>query len=262
MFETQIGPHGAAVLALLNAKPGERVLDVGCGFGSTSLDVAAAVGSTGSVCGVDISGAMIERARARAEEASVDHVEFVVGDAQTDDLAGGRPFDAVVSRFGVMFFDDPTQAFTNIGHAVRAGGRLAIVCWQGASGNSFFALGPSLIRPALTDPPPKPDPTAPGPLALADRDRLTGLLHASGWSDIEITPLTAPFRIPGDEDDAVEACLGQLTDSELGRLAETQLTPERHEALLEQIRTELAESRVGADLVFESNVWLVGATRA
>jgi SAM-dependent methyltransferase len=261
VFDRIIAPHGEAVLELLDAQPGERVLDVGCGFGTTALDVAATVGSGGAVHGVDISLPMIERARQRVAIAGHDHVRFQVADAQVDDLTAGSLQDAAVSRFGVMFFDDPTAAFANIRTSVRVGGRLAFVCWQGPGENRFFTLAGSLIRPALADPPPPPDPDAPGPMAFSDPQRVAGLLGDAGWGDIDISALRLPMRFAEPGADGLDEAVDQMMNSELGRLAVAQLDASRLEALVTMVRSQLADHRIDGTVQFESSVWLVSAVR-
>jgi SAM-dependent methyltransferase len=257
-FDRMLGPHGELAVIALDPQPGERVLDIGCGFGTTTRQVAEAVGPNGSVHGVDISSPMIERARERSAGHSL--VSFAVADAQVAALAEpDAPFDAVVSRFGVMFFDDPVAAFTNIRRAVRAGGRLAFVCWQGPGQNPFFALGPSLIRPMLPDPPPPPDPLAPGPMAFADPDRVRHLLDDAGWSDVVVTPHSVPMRFDLDGSDGTEAAMAQVTESELGRLARQQLDDDRYQQFVGRLREELGTHRRDGVLQLDSNIWVVTA---
>ncbi len=260
VFDTMIAPHGGAVLELLDPQPGERVLDVGCGFGTTALEVAQSVGSDGWVHGVDLSSVMIERAQQRAADSAMTNVSFEIGDAQVDTLAPHEPHDAAVSRFGVMFFDDPIAAFANIRAAVRPGGRLAFVCWQGPAANRFFTLGASLIRAALTDPPPAPDPAGPGPLAFADPERVRQILITSGWTAIELQPRDLSFRFVGaGSGDGMATALDQVMSADLGRFAAKQLDPDQLEALVETVRSELDRHRVDGVIQFDSAVWLVSA---
>jgi len=183
-FTDAVTPELLDALALA---PGEHVLDVGCGGGNATIAAARRVGATGAAVGADISAGLVELARTRAGDAGVGNVTFEVVDMQHDQLADA-PFDAAMSQFGVMFFDEPTIAFTNIAHQLREGGRLAFACWQPPDRNPwFFALA---LAPFLTPPPPPAAGKAPtGPFALGDPEYTTGVLRAAGFSAIERTPI-------------------------------------------------------------------------
>ena len=164
------------------ARPGEQVLDVGCGCGTTTLLLAEQVGASGRTVGVDISAPMIEVARGRAAGA---HVEFLVADAGSAQLS--PPFDLVFSRFGVMFFDDPVAAFRNLRAAVAPGGRMVFVCWRALRDNPW-AGAPLAAARDLLPPMEAVDPHAPGPFAFADGDRLRGILTDAGFAEVAVTP--------------------------------------------------------------------------
>lgn len=208
-MDRQLSVVGAAALAALDAQTGESIIDIGCGCGATTLDLAAAVGETGRVVGLDISAPMTELAARRLADRGFVHATAVLGDAQTAtpaDVSG--PVDAVFSRFGVMFFDDPVAAFVNIRALTNASARMAFVCWQDARKNRIFGdLGRELA--ALFPGQPPPDPHAPGPMAFADPGRLRAILSAAGWSHIEILEHIAPMQLFGttDFDVALEASL-------------------------------------------------------
>ena len=174
---------GDAVLDALAPAPGESVLDVGCGPGTTTLAIAQQVGAGGRVVGLDISAPLLALGRERA--AGFDNVTFVEADAQTT-IPPGAPFDAVFSRFGVMFFDDPEAAFANLHRAAAPDGRLTFVSWQKPDENPWF-LTPLLALSGLPGvevvPPAGPD--EPGPFAFADADRVCRILTAGGWRDAE-----------------------------------------------------------------------------
>lgn len=179
--------YGGAAMEALAPQPGERVLDVGCGPGVTTADLARQVGPDGTATGVDISEGMVGAAQRRAEAAGVANASFLVADAATADLGG--PFDAVFSRFGVMFFGDPAAAFSNIVGALRPGGRLAWAVWGPLQDNPWMFV-PSLAAAAplqaeLT----LPEPGAPGPFSLSDADQVQSLLTAAGLEDVAVTPV-------------------------------------------------------------------------
>lgn len=177
------------------ASPGEgaRVADIGCGAGATTLAVARRVGPAGACLGVDISGPLVAAARARAAAEALDNVAFVQADAQTHPFDAGG-FDAVISRFGVMFFDDPEAAFANIRRAARPDARLTFIAWRGPTDNPFLTLAARTAAPYLP-PLPAADPDAPGQFAFADGERVRRILEASGWSDVDVAPLDVPCTI-------------------------------------------------------------------
>jgi SAM-dependent methyltransferase len=170
---------------------GERVVDVGCGAGTTSLALAGLVGESGRILGIDISEPMLARARQRAAAAGVHNVEFRIADAQTYGFEAGG-FDLVSSRFGVMFFEAPTAAFANLATALRSGGRLACVSWAPLADNPWFRIPREVAIGHLGAPEPA-SPTAPGALAFADADYVEGILSSAGFEAIRIEAETVPL---------------------------------------------------------------------
>lgn len=178
--DRNLAEAAGAALRLADARPGERVLDIGCGTGVTSRMLAEAVGPSGQVTGVDVSQPMLALARSRSDAGNI---EFIEADAA---LYPFRPdYDLLFSRFGVMFFVDPLAAFANIRKAAAPGGRLAFVCWRSVPENEWVALPYRAARPLLPPQQPVP-PHAPGPFAFADADRLRGILAGAGFSAIAI----------------------------------------------------------------------------
>lgn len=175
--------------------PGEgaRVLDVGCGSGATTVAMAKRVGAAGSCLGADISGPLVTAARERVAAERIGNATFVQADAQTYAFEP-ESFDAVISRFGVMFFDDSQAAFTNLRRALRISGKLAFVAWRSPAENPFMTTARRAAESLLSNLPTS-DPNAPGQFAFADGDRVRGILEHSGWSDIEIRPIDVEGHI-------------------------------------------------------------------
>jgi len=189
------GPFGAAAMDCLQVGVGQRVLDVGCGDGSTTLELARRVGPRGEAVGVDIAPAMLVAAREHAAAQGVQNASFVVADAQTESLGSSR-FDAVFSRFGVMFFAEPVAAFANIRASVRDGGVIAFACWDNLFANEWMFLPGSAVVQVTGSPPPMPAPDAPGPFSLADPDRVTTVLTDAGFSNVTVTTHEHPVVLP------------------------------------------------------------------
>jgi SAM-dependent methyltransferase len=182
-LDAELLPWGLKAMEALAPKAGERILDVGCGCGATTLELARRVGPSGAVAGADIAAPMLAVARTSAEAAGLAQATFVQADAQSHAF---EPADGVFSRFGVMFFANPVAAFANLRRAMRPGGRLAFVCWQPPEANDWMTLPMSVVAPLLPEPPRTPPPGAPGPFAFADPDRVRGILDGAGWRGIEI----------------------------------------------------------------------------
>lgn len=181
VMDASLASATAGLFSLAAIQPGERVLDIGCGSGQTSLIAADAVGEGGAVTGVDVSRQLLALARSRAEGRG--NVRFIEADAATHVFAPEH--DLLMSRFGVMFFDDPLAAFTNLRTAAKAGGRLAFICWRPVVENEYAAMPFEIAKTLMPSLPPA-DPHAPGPFALADADRLRAILAGAGYSAIAI----------------------------------------------------------------------------
>jgi SAM-dependent methyltransferase len=163
---------------------GENVLDIGTGGGVAALAAARIVGD-GTVVGVDISEPLIELARTRGESMGANHVSFAVADVQVESVPGA-PFDVAISQFGVMFFDEPETAFSNIRRQLKSGGRLGFACWRAPDLNPWFP-GAALAGIAPPPPPPAPGKSPTGPFTLSDAQHAAALLEASGWREINGT---------------------------------------------------------------------------
>lgn len=178
------------------AEPATRVLDVGCGTGSTTLAVARSSAAKSRATGIDISEPMIVAARDRAHRER-SPATFIRDDAQTHAFEPAS-FNAIISRFGVMFFEDSVRAFVNLRHAARDGAHLRFIAWRGAAENPFMTTAERAAAPLLTNIPPR-RPDAPGQFALADRSRVHGILKESGWGEVDIQPIDIVCTFPESE---------------------------------------------------------------
>lgn len=182
----------AGLMKLAAPRPGERVLDIGCGAGEISWRAAEAVGPAGKVLGVDISRPLLNQARSHG---SASNVRFEEADASVYPF---KPeFDLIISRFGVMFFDDPKSAFANIRKAAAKDARLAFICWRPAKDNEWTTLPMEAAKPHLPEQP-APEPHAPGPFAFADAERLKGILRGAGFADVNIEKLDGVMDLGPD----------------------------------------------------------------
>jgi SAM-dependent methyltransferase len=180
------------LLEALDLQPGERVLDVGCGGGKATMAAALRVQPGGCAVGADISEALLALAAERA--AGESSATFQRADMQVDHLEGDA-FDVVMSQFGVMFFDEPVVAFTNIAEHLGPGGRLGFACWQAMDRNPWF-VGP-VVAPFVAPPrPPGPGKSPTGPFALGDPDRLRQILEDAGLTEIRVDPWAHDVDVP------------------------------------------------------------------
>lgn len=195
----QVSAHpGELAMDRAGLRPGQRVVDLGCGLGRTTLELAARVGPGGEATGVDISAGMLEAARERAERLGVANVEFVHADVQVHDLGTAR-FDAAYSRFGVMFFTDPVAAFGNVRDAMAPGGTLSFVCWQTVFDNEWMLIPGAAVAEVTGSLPAMPGPGEPGPFSLSDPARVRAVLEAAGFGSVDVTPHNDHLVISEDQ---------------------------------------------------------------
>jgi len=252
-FDATLAAYMEPFFQAADLRPGERVLDVGCGCGRTTID-AARRSSPGRALGLDLSASMLEVARRRAYTEQVANIEFVQADAQVYPFEPGG-FDVVLSRFGVMFFADPPAAFANIARALRPGGRVLFAVWQSAAANSWMQTLRDALAMGRTLPTPPPD--APGPVSLADPDRVRSLLGAAGLERIELAAVARPAFFGRDLDSAHEFLSGQPC---VRFLLKDLDGPARAEGLA-GLRAAIEAKLTPDGLFLESAAWFVTAVR-
>jgi SAM-dependent methyltransferase len=253
--ETQVlrdqlfGPVEERLVEAVAAGSGGRVLDVGSGTGATTLAIARLFGAKGTCVGIDISDAMIAAARARAGWEDLP-AKFIRADAQTHAFQPAS-VDMIVSRFGVMFFDDPVRAFSNLRRAARGGAALRFVAWRRAEENPFMTTAERAAA-SLLDFPARP-PDGPGQFAFGDRDRVDRVLQESGWIDVDIQPLDVECRMPERDLVCYLTWMGPV-----GRFLQEADDRTRRQ-VIETVRSAFEPYVHGDDVRVPTACWMVGA---
>ncbi len=257
-FDSMLAPFGLAVIDRLELRAGDRVVDIGCGVGATSLSIAAVV-APAPVVGVDISEPMLAAARARASRSGCSNVQFRLHDVQ-DELLEASSFDVAFSRFGVMFFPEPELAFAHVRHALVDGGRLGFVCFQGPMDNPMI-LQPVMAAAAHVEMLPPPGPTEPGPFSLADPERVRSLLQATGFGDIliEAGPPSADLGPADDLESTARRALEQNPGIAPGLAA---ATPATRRAAIDAAADVMSHHVVDGRIVMGASTWVVTARGA
>jgi SAM-dependent methyltransferase len=214
---TGLGAHGDEALRLVPPQEGQRVLDIGCGLGDTTQQIAALVGPSGEAVGVDAAERFIETARTEAVEAGVGNASFLVADVQTDPLGG--PYDMAFSRMGTMFFVSPVAALRNVRASLAPGGRLVMVVWRRREDNLWLYRAQQIVEGIVEKPEEHDEPTCgPGPFSMANADTVTDILVHSGFSDISLTRCDLDILGGTDLDEALDLVMSIGPAGEILRL--------------------------------------------
>ena len=248
-------PFGDAALKAAAPQPGEQVIDIGCGCGDTSIEIARIVGAAGAVLGIDVSQPMLEVARSRGALANCAHLAFRFGDASEAGLP--ENIDLLFSRFGVMFFSEPTQAFGHLRKSLRRGGRCAFVCWRTPRDNAWAMTPLSAARTAMGVTPPPADPNAPGPFAFADADRVRALLSGAGFGGIDVQRFDAAVSLGATPRSAAESAVQIGPVSRFVREVGLEHLP----VILDAVeRTLAALAAPDGHVSMNGSAWIVSAT--
>jgi SAM-dependent methyltransferase len=252
-----LGAHGDAAMAAHPPRPGDRVLDLGCGFGDTTQRLAAMVGADGEALGVDVAEPFIEAAREEAEAAGAGNVSFAVADVQATEFE--RTFDYAFSRMGIMFFASPVAALRNVRQALAPGGRLCAVVWRRKEDNEWVRRAELVVEGYLGHPEESDEPTCgPGPFSMANADTLSEQLKIAGFEEIALRRCDLPLKIGNDLDHAVEFNMALGPAGEVLRLWEDRIDEIRPK-IAADLRGALAELD-GPDGVWApASTWIVSA---
>ena len=250
--------HSEAVFPGLPVREGDRVLDVGCGFGDTAIKLARIVGPKGEVVGIDCCDAFLAAAEADREQAGVDNLRLIRGDAEVA-LPEGQ-FDFVFARFGTMFFANPVAGLRNMRRALRPGGRMTHIVWRNPTDNPWLSMAKEVVLRFL--PPPGEDARTcgPGPFSMADEATVGKMMEIAGYEDITFERVDAPVLVGHDVRDAIEFQLsigpaGEVF-REAGEAAEAR-RPEIEAALAEAIR---AQTTSADGIIMPSSSWVIGGS--
>jgi SAM-dependent methyltransferase len=250
-FERAIAAYDQAFFDAAAIEPNERVLDIGCGTGSTTR-AAARAASRGSVVGVDLSSAMLDVARRRAAADGLDNVRFEQADAQIHPFER-EAYDVAIGRTSAMFFGDRVAALANVGRALRPGGRLVLLTWQPLPSNEWIREFTTAMAAGRDLPPPPPD--APGPFTLAEPDVIRAVLGAAGYTDVVLDARHEPMWFGTDADDAYQLVSGLLAWMLDG------LDAEGRTRALDSLRASVAAHATGDGVLYESAAWIIRAAR-
>jgi SAM-dependent methyltransferase len=252
------GRHSDEAMRLVPPKPGDRVLDIGCGFGDTTRQLAELAGSQGSAHGVDAAERFIETARSEAEEAGIDNVSFEVADVEGTTFEDS--YDYAFSRFGTMFFANPVAAMRNVREALVPGGRLCMVVWRQKIDNPWMYNAEQAVERFVEEPEESDEPTCgPGPFSMANADTTSGVLLSAGFEDVSLRRCDLPFKFPEGLEQALDLVMALGPAGEILRLAAEEADKIRPK-IADAIRESLREFDGPDGFSAPTSTWIVTAT--
>ena len=259
VFTTGLGAHGDVALELVPPQKGQRVLDVGCGFGDTTQQIAELVGPEGEAVGVDAAARFIEIATREAEEAGAENTHFLVADVQTDPLGG--PYDMAFSRMGTMFFVSPVAALRNVRQSLVPGAPFVSVVWRRREDNHWLFRAQQIVEGIVQKPEEYDEPTCgPGPFSMANADTVTDQMVYAGFTNISLTRSDIDIMAGKDADEAIEMVMSIGPAGEILRL-QGERAAHLHDQVKDALREGLSEFvREDGTVWAPASTWIVRAT--
>jgi SAM-dependent methyltransferase len=255
---TGLKAHGDEAMRLFPPQPGRRVLDIGCGFGDTTQDIARLVGEGGAAVGVDAAERFIGAAREEAAEAGVSNVRFQVADVQADDLGG--PYDMAFSRMGTMFFANPVAALRNVRSSLEPGALLVMVVWRRREDNDWLYRAQTIVEGFVTKPEEYDEPTCgPGPFSMAGADTTSDILVHAGFGDISLRRCDLPILVGNDVEEAIDLTMALGPAGEILRL-QGDRAAHLHEPIRAALREGFRDFHGPDGLRARASTWIVSAT--
>ncbi len=249
--------HSEAVFPVLPVRPGDRVLDVGCGFGDTAIKLARLVGPTGQVIGVDCCDPFLEIAQKEIEASGLTNISLMRGDAEIA-LPQGE-YDFVFARFGTMFFANPVAGLRNMRRALRPGGRMVHIVWRNRADNPWLSMAKDVVLQFLPEPGADAATCGPGPFSMANEETVRGMMKSAGYDEIEFRRVDAPVLVGNNVQDAIDFQLAIGPAGEVFREAGAEAEQKRE--LIEAAMAEaINRQRTSADgIVMDSSSWVISA---
>lgn len=260
IIEVGMSPLGKKVMDELAMTEGERVLDIGCGCGGTTFEISQRIGKSGYVLGVDISEMIVASAKKKIDIKKQQNLTFECVDAQIHPF-DEKAFDVIFSRFGVMFFDDPIAAFSNIRRSLTPDGRIAFICWQPVKNIEWISLALEVVKRYIELPPPQPvEPEAPGGFSFGNVNRVANILRIAGFIDVNIEAFNTKINIGGSLDEA------QTFLTHIGPagsvLDNPDIDSDTRKAFIADLRDTLYVHQTDAGVRLGAATWLVTARNA
>ncbi len=249
--------HSEAIFPTLPVKKGDRVLDVGCGFGDTAIKLADLVGPEGEVVGVDCCDAFLDFAIEDAKAKGIENASFMRGDAEVA-LPEGE-FDFVFARFGTMFFANPVAGLRNMRKALKPGGKMVHIVWRNRADNPWLSMAKDVVMEFLPEPGDDAQTCGPGPFSMSNKEMVQTMMKSAGYENVEHRRVDAPVMVGNDVEDAIEFQLAIGPAGEVFREAGEEAEQKRDE-IVAALTEAINKQKISTDgIAMDSSSWVISA---